>query len=325
METILLEVKGLSVAFPVNGEYHKAVDDVSFSIETGKTLGMAGESGCGKSVTSLAIMRLLGGRGKILSGEIRFKGEDLLSKNESEMRRIRGKKIAMIFQEPMSSLNPVFTIGSQLIEKAKIVTRASAKEAEDLVVEMLKKVKIFSPKEIYKSYPHMMSGGMQQRVMIALAMIGKPELLIADEPTTALDVTIQAQILDLMRALQDETGTSILFISHDMGVMAEMADDILLMYAGQSVEYTDIYSMFDRPFHPYARGLIGSIPKTEGGDRERLPSIPGTAPNLSDVPRGCRFYERCSRCDDACKFAALELREILPGHFVRCRKAENRS
>ena len=318
MGQILLEVKGLSVVFRAGKGNIVAVDDVNFTIENGKILGMAGESGCGKTVTSLAVMRLLDGRTTALEGEILFKGEDLLRKTMPQMRQIRSKNIAMIFQEPFSSLNPVFTIGDQLMEKMRLSLPMPSRDSRDYVLGMLEKVGIPSAKAAYKAYPHMLSGGMQQRVMIAMAMIGKPELLIADEPTTALDVTIQAQILDLMKSLQEETGAAILFISHDMGVMAEMADDVLLMYAGQVVEHADVYTFFEHPVHPYARGLIGAIPHVTGKEQERLYAIPGAAPALSDMPVGCRFHDRCPFCGEECASLSPPLSERAERHYVRC-------
>jgi oligopeptide/dipeptide ABC transporter ATP-binding protein len=272
-------------------------------------------------MTSLAILRLLGGKGMVLGGEILFKGENLLTMTKRQMRRVRGKSIAMIFQEPFSSLNPVFTIGDQLMEKMNLAMTMSARDSLDYILEMLEKVMIPSPMAVCKSYPHMLSGGMQQRVMIAMAMIGNPELLIADEPTTTLDVTIQAQILDLMKSLQEETGAAILFISHDMGVMAEMADEVLLMYAGQAAEYADVYSLFDNPLHPYARGLIGAVPRIFGEGQERLYAIPGAAPPLSDIPSGCRFHDRCSYRDETCESMTPPFSEVSKEHYVRCWKA----
>jgi peptide/nickel transport system ATP-binding protein len=325
MGCALLEVKGLSVGFIAEKNHAVAVEDISFTIENGKTLGMAGESGCGKSVTSLAIMRLLDNRGILLKGEILFKGENLLTLTPSRVRQVRGKNIAMIFQDPFSSLNPIFTVGDQLAEKIKLISRTTSKDSRDYVLDMLGKVKIPSPKAVYGAYPHMLSGGMLQRVMIAMAMIGRPELLIADEPTTALDVTIQAQILDLMQSLQEETGMSILLISHDMGVMAEMADDILLMYAGQVTEYADVYSLFDYPIHPYTKGLIDAIPRVTGERQKKLHAMPGTAPILSNMPPGCRFHNRCSLRDKKCESLVPPLFEAAPRHYARCWKGREGS
>lgn len=321
-EDTLLEVENLKVSFKSDKKELTVIDGVSFDIEKGKTLGMAGESGCGKSVTSMALMGLLSKKGKIRGGEVHFKGEDLLKKNNAQMRRIRGDSIAMIFQEAMTSLNPVFTIGGQLTEAIRIHMNLSAAEAKLRVLHMLTEVGIPHPDTIFKSYPHMLSGGMQQRVMIAMAMLCHPELLIADEPTTALDVTIQAQILGLMKKFQIDTGTSILLITHDLGVLAEMADRVVIMYAGQIVEEADVFSLFDRPMHPYTQGLMDSVAHVWAEENKRLSSIKGSVPPLTDMPKGCRFHNRCAFCRDKCKIQAPPLLEIRKGHFVRCFKSQ---
>ncbi|MED4958905.1 ABC transporter ATP-binding protein, partial [Paenibacillus macerans] len=275
----LLEISGLRTEFTTPGGVIKAVDGVSFTVRKGETLGIVGESGCGKSITSLSIMQLLPKRvGRVAAGEIRFEGKNLLTASRREMRQIRGNRIAMIFQEPMTSLNPVFKVGKQVSEAARYHLKIGKQEARRRVVEMLAKVGIPRPEKIFDQYPHQLSGGMRQRVMIAMAMVCNPSLLIADEPTTALDVTIQAQILDLMRDLQSKEGTSIMMITHDLGVVAEMCDRVVIMYAGQVVEETDVKTLFREPRHPYTRGLLASLPQL-AGDADRLKSIPGQVPN----------------------------------------------
>jgi peptide/nickel transport system ATP-binding protein len=298
----LLEVKNLKTGFHTEDGSLLAVDDVSFKVEAGKTLGIVGESGCGKSVTSLSIMRLIENPGRIESGQIFFKDKDLLKASNEEMRKIRGNEIAMIFQEPMTSLNPVFTCGEQIEEVIRLhKSELSSAEAKTRAIEMLTLVGIPSPEQRYNEFPHQLSGGMRQRVMIAMAMSCNPNLLIADEPTTALDVTIQAQILDLMRKLQKEFQTGMILITHDLGVVAEMCTDVLVMYAGRVVEYGTVEDIFYRPKHHYTRGLLDSIPYFKTGERtRRLKTIPGMVPSLLHLPQGCRFQDRCSAAQADC-------------------------
>lgn len=303
MNEMILEVKNLRTSFKVENNKFFAVDDISFSLSKGKTLGIVGESGCGKSVTSLSIMRLIASPpGKIESGEILFKGEDLLKHSEDHMRGIRGNEIAMIFQEPMTSLNPVFSCGYQIGEAIALHQKnLSSKQVKENAIEMLKLVGIPVPEQRYDEYPHQLSGGMRQRVMIAMSLSCNPSLLIADEPTTALDVTIQAQILDLMRKLQKEFKSSMILITHDLGVVAEMCDDVVVMYAGKIIESGSVEDIFYRPQHHYTRGLLDSIPHFETGQRlEKLNTIPGMVPSLSDLPKGCRFQDRCEKKSDKC-------------------------
>lgn len=287
--TELLEVSGLCTEFVSAAGTVRAVDGISLSVRKGETLGIVGESGCGKSITSLSIMQLLPKRiSRIAAGQIRFEGKNMLEMPAKEVRNIRGNRIAMIFQEPMTSLNPVFKIGRQISESARFHLKLGKKEANERAVEMLRKVGIPRPEKIAEQYAHQLSGGMRQRVMIAMAMVCNPQLLIADEPTTALDVTIQAQILDLMRDLQKNEGMSILMITHDLGVVAEMCDRVVIMYAGQIVEETDVATLYNNPLHPYTQGLLASLPQL-AGDNDRLSSIPGQVPNPANLPPGCRF------------------------------------
>ncbi len=299
----LLEVKNLKTGFRTDDGEVIAVDDISFRVENGKTLGIVGESGCGKSVTSLSIMRLISSPGSILGGEILFEGHNLLNLSENEMRSIRGNQISMIFQEPMTSLNPVFTIGNQISEAIELHEKSFSREqVEKKTVEMLKLVGIPEPEKRVNAYPHELSGGMRQRVMIAMALSCHPKLLIADEPTTALDVTIQAQILDLIRRLQGELGSSMILITHDLGVVAETCDDVAVMYAGKIIEYGSVQDIFKRPRHRYTKGLLNSIPHFESGHRrERLETIPGMVPNLLDLKPGCRFQDRCPAVQPKCR------------------------
>ncbi|MEC0183091.1 ABC transporter ATP-binding protein [Paenibacillus peoriae] len=314
----LLEVTNLRTEFKTAAGIIRAVDGVDLSVGQGETLGIVGESGCGKSITSLSIMQLLPkGLGKVAAGEVRFNGENMLEFSERKMRSIRGNEMAMIFQEPMTSLNPVFKIGKQIAESARYHHGVSKQKAKAMAVEMLTKVGIPRPEKVAVSYPHELSGGMRQRVMIAMAMICNPKLLIADEPTTALDVTIQAQILDLMRELQRSEGTSILMITHDLGVVAEMCDRVVIMYAGQVVEETDVKTLFKDPKHPYTQSLLASLPQLNS-DQERLASIPGQVPNPLDMPKGCRFAPRCQFAKEICLAEAPELVEVEPGHKSRC-------
>ena len=316
----ILEVKHLKTYFHTDAGLSKAVNDVSFSVEKGKTLGIVGESGCGKSITSLSIMGLVEiPPGKIAGGEIIFEGEDLLKKNEEEMSKIRGKKIAMIFQEPMTSLNPVFTIGQQITEALMLHEKLTKKEARERGIEMLKMVKIPLAEKRFDEYPHQLSGGMSQRVMIAMALCCNPDLLICDEPTTALDVTIQAQILDLINELKEKTGTSVMMITHDLGVIAEVADDVMVMYAGKVVEHATCDQIFERPMHPYTYGLMNCIPKLDDDDTKRLSVIEGMVPSFDDMPKGCAFCPRCPEAMDICREKMPKLAEA-EGRRVRCFK-----
>ncbi len=316
----LLEVSDLEVTFVTPAGVLRAVDHVSYDIAPGRTLGVVGESGCGKSVTAVSLLRLVPEPGRITNGEILLQGIDLLGLTESEMEDVRGNRIAMIFQEPMTSLNPVVTIGDQIAEAYLIHRRASRKEAFDAATELLDKVGIPDPALRAHEYPHQLSGGMRQRAMIAMALACGPALLIADEPTTALDVTIQAQILELMLAIQEETGTAIQFISHNLGVISEIADEVAVMYAGRIVERADTAAIFDAPLHPYTRGLIETVPRI-GKRSHRLPAIPGIVPDLMFLPRGCRFSDRCPLADQGCREREPELEEAGEGHFVACFKA----
>jgi len=314
----LLEVRDLKTYFYSEDGVVPAVDGVSLSIESGQTLGVVGESGCGKSVMSLSVMRLIPTPpGKIVGGEILFKGQNILEKTEAEMRRIRGNEISMIFQEPMTSLNPVFTVGDQISEVITLHQKVSLREARDRTVELLKLVGIPSPERRVDDYPHQMSGGMRQRIMIAMALSCNPTLLIADEPTTALDVTIQAQILDLMIELRERLGTSIMLITHDLGVVAEIADEVVVMYAGKVIEKADVVTVFKNPAHPYTIGLLGSIPKLHATS-SRLQVIRGVVPNPANMPRGCRFYARCNRVQKVCREKEPPLVAVGQGHQVRC-------
>lgn len=324
----VLEIRNLKTSFFTEDGEVRAVDDVSFSVYKGKTIGIVGESGCGKSVTSLSIMRLIPNPpGRIVGGEILYKGEDLLKLETSRMRAIRGNEISMIFQEPMTSLNPVFTIGNQICEAIQLHQRLSGREARNKAIEMLQIVGIPSPEKRIDDYPHQLSGGMRQRVMIAMALSCNPNILIADEPTTALDVTIQAQILDLLRELQAKVGMAIILITHDLGVVAEVADEVVVMYAGRVVEQGTTREIFSNPKHPYTRGLLNSIPTlskdpTGKVKKKRLETIPGIVPNLLHLPKGCRFQDRCGSVVDACREKEPELRTIVPDpeipHAIRC-------
>jgi peptide/nickel transport system ATP-binding protein len=313
----LLEIEGLKTHFRSEERWIPAVDGVDITVKKGETLGIVGESGCGKSVTSLSVMRLLPKTGVSLQGEIRYKGKNLLQLSDDEMRHVRGNEIAMIFQEPMTSLNPVYTIGRQLFEMLVLHRGFSKKQARETAIEMLKKVHIPRAETMIDEYPHRLSGGMRQRVMIAMAMSCEPELLIADEPTTALDVTIQAQILDLMREMRDRQGTSILMITHDLGIVAEMCDRVVVMYAGQVVEQADVYTLFEHPSHPYTQGLLKSIPKVNA-DQRRLDSIPGNVPMPGSVKQGCRFASRCPHTEAKCLADAPPLFELQGGQQSRC-------
>ncbi|MCM3081552.1 ABC transporter ATP-binding protein [Brevibacillus invocatus] len=313
--TTILEVEQLRTRFRTDNGVVSVVDGVDFSIRAGETLGVVGESGCGKSVTSLSIMRLLPPNGNS-GGTIRFNGKNVLELSEKEMQSVRGNEIAMIFQEPMTSLNPLHTVGKQIEEAVILHTGASRQQAKERAIAMLKAVGMPRAEEIYGEFPHQLSGGMRQRVMIAMAMSCDPKLIIADEPTTALDVTIQAQILDLMRDLKEKTGTSIMLITHDLGVVAEMCDRVIVMYAGQVVEETDVETLFENPKHPYTIGLMNSIPDLED-EREYLETIPGSVPLAHQMPKGCRFAPRCSKVMPVCEEKAPELLQ-LEGHKCRC-------
>jgi len=317
----LLEVRGLSTRFKLEGGEFTAVDDISFSVKAGRTLGIVGESGCGKSVTSLSIMGLLPkGQGRIAAGSISFDGVDLTQLPDSGMRALRGNRMAMIFQEPMTSLNPAFTIGDQLIEGIRCHSQLGPFEARLHAIEMLRRVRIPSPEQRIDDYPHKLSGGMRQRVMIAMALSSQPALLIADEPTTALDVTIQAQVLELMRTLREETGTAIMLITHDLGVIAELADEVVVMYSGRIVERASVARLFDQPQHPYTIGLLGSIPKLHL-EQTRLAAIEGQVPTPMSGLQGCRFAPRCPFADDQCLMLQPPLLDVGHGHEAACWKA----
>jgi oligopeptide/dipeptide ABC transporter ATP-binding protein len=317
----LLEVNRLKTYFYTEDGVVKAVDGVDFNVFPGEVIGLVGESGCGKSVTSLSIMRLIGVPGKVVEGEIFFEGRDLLKMSEAEMVDMRGNRISMIFQQPQSSLNPVFKVGDQVAEVLQIHQNMSKEESWERAVDLLRLVGIADPEKKAHAFPHEMSGGQAQRVMIAMALALNPQLLIADEPTTALDVTIQAQILDLMRDLRNRMGTSVILITHDLGVISEMADRVAVMYAGRIVEQSNITSLFDRPLHPYTQGLIASIPVL-GKIKDRLDVIPGSVPNLINLPEGCKFAPRCrARLEhqlSICTEVEPDLLTVLPKHTVRC-------
>jgi oligopeptide/dipeptide ABC transporter ATP-binding protein len=321
---ILLSIRNLSTHFYTEQGLVRAVQDVSFDIPAGKTLAVVGESGCGKSVTALSMMRLIPWPpGKIVAGRILFKGESLLEASEGRMRQIRGNDIAMVFQEPMTSLNPVFTVGNQIVEAVKLHQKKSGSAAWAVAVDMMRKVGIADPERRVKEYPHQMSGGMRQRVMIAMALCCGPELLIADEPTTALDVTIQAQILELLRRMQDNSRMSILLITHDLGVVAENAEAIVVMYASRVAETASAEELFARPLHPYTQGLLRSLPRL-GVHKQRLDVIGGTVPNPLAFPSGCKFHPRCPiGCNDKrCQTVEPLLLEVSPGHCAACWYAE---
>jgi len=320
----LIEVQDLKTHFYTEDGVSTAVDGVSWSLQRGKTMPLVGESGCGKSVTALSIMRLVPNPpGRIVGGRILFEGQNLLELSESEMRRIRGNRIAMIFQEPMSSLNPVYTVGQQIVEAIELHQDVRKKAAWDKAVELLRQVGIPAPEQRVHEYPHQLSGGMRQRVMIAMALSCNPSLLIADEPTTALDVTIQAQILALLRRLQQERNMGVVLITHDLGVVAEVADEVCVMYASKIVERADVHELFANPLHPYTQGLFRSIPRL-GQLKDRLDVIPGNVPNPLRFPPGCKFHPRCSigSQDPQCRTQDPPLREVKPGHWVACWKAE---
>ncbi|MDX7920808.1 ABC transporter ATP-binding protein [Aeromonas media] len=316
----ILEVRDLEVEFTVDDGKIKVLDGVSFQVAPGQTLGIVGESGCGKSVTSLAIMGLLPRpHGQVVAGSIRFQGEELLTLAPDQMYRVRGNRISMIFQEPMTALNPVQTVGDQLMEVFHLhrpdYSKAQRKEA---AIAMLQKVGIPEPAQRFAVYPHNLSGGMRQRVMIAMALACEPDLLICDEPTTALDVTIQAQILDLMKALQAQTGMAIIFITHDLGVVAELCDEVVVMYAGRAVERADIFELFDHPRHPYTHGLMASIPRLEDVPKSLLKTIKGQVPALHEMPAGCRFSNRCPHATELCVGTNPVTEQLSDRHAVAC-------
>ncbi len=321
MSDPLLAVDDLVTTFSTEEGLVTPVDGVSFTVERGETVGVVGESGCGKSVTSLSILRLVPSPpGRIAQGRILFEGQDLLTLSEREMRAIRGRDIAMIFQEPMTSLNPVFTCGDQILEALRRHQKVSATEARDQALELLHLVGIPLPEQRLGAYPHQLSGGMRQRIMIAMALCCHPRLLIADEPTTALDVTIQAQILDLLRHLKKQLSMAVLLITHDLGVVAETAERVVVMYAGKVVEEAPVRTLFHAPRHPYTEGLLRSIPRLDER-RESLPVIEGMVPNLLDLPSGCRFHPRCPRAERRCREEAPALRSLGEGHRVACWQA----
>ena len=314
----LLSVENLQVQFQTKKGINTAVDGVSFSVEKGRILGIVGESGCGKSVTSMSILQLLGSNARISGGSIKLDGKELIGLPEKEMCRIRGNDIAMIFQDPMTALNPTLTIGTQLMEPIMLHQNCGKKEAWTRAVDVLKRVGIAAPEKRMKEYPHQLSGGMRQRVMIAMAVSCEPRLLIADEPTTALDVTIQAQILELMEDIRAKKNTGILMITHDLGVVAEMCSRVVVMYAGRIVEEAPVQELFADPKHPYTQGLIGSVPKL-GSGVESLPSIPGSVPDLSVMPKGCKFAPRCKYAMDICHQQEPELADINEAGTRKCR------
>ena len=324
----LLEIEDLQTHFFTPAGVVRAVDGVSYTLHNGETLGVVGESGCGKSVTALSILRLVANPpGRIVGGTIRFEGTNLLDLSETKMEGIRGNDISMIFQEPMTSLNPLLTVGRQISEAIVLHQGLARRDAWDKSVEMLRRVHIPEAETRAHAYPHQMSGGMRQRVMIAMALSCNPKVLIADEPTTALDVTIQAQILDLMRELQDTLGTAIILITHDMGVVAETADRVVVMYAGRKVEEANVDDLFDNPGHPYTLGLLGSIPNVDAAARSaarraRLSEIKGMVPSLFNLPQGCSFAPRCGFATDACRAAYPPLLEHRPGHWISCWHAD---
>jgi peptide/nickel transport system ATP-binding protein/oligopeptide transport system ATP-binding protein len=317
----LLEIQDLRTVFRSSGGDVPAVDGVSLSVERGRTLGIVGESGCGKSVLSLSVMRLVAHPGRIAGGRVLLEGRDLAALSNAAMRDVRGRDIAMIFQEPMTSLNPVHSVGFQITEAIRAHEPGlGSTELRNRGIEALRRVRIPSPERRFDEYPHQLSGGMRQRVMIAMALACSPKLLIADEPTTALDVTVQAQILDLLRELQAETGMAIILITHDLGVVAEMADEVAVMYAGRVAERGSARAIFEDPQHPYTLGLLGSVPRLDE-ERDRLLAIGGAVPPPFALPKGCRFHPRCPFAIEACKAAQPELRELAPGHRAACIRA----
>jgi peptide/nickel transport system ATP-binding protein len=319
----LLEIKDLRTVFDTAKGRISAVDGVTLSLNSGDTLGIVGESGCGKTVLALSIMNLIPANGKIVSGEILFSGQDLPKISSEEMRKKRGSEIAMIFQEPMTSLNPVMRVGEQIAEAIRLHQKLPPKEALALSIDQLREVGIDYPEKLIRDYPHQLSGGMRQRVMIAMAMSCHPQLLLADEPTTALDVTIQAQILDLISTLKEKNNMAVILITHDLGIIAQAAKNVAVMYAGKIVENSTVENIFDRPLHPYTRGLIESMPARCAASSDRnnyLKTIPGNVPSLYNLPAGCRFFDRCSVAQKECNNDEPVLKEIEEGHFVSCWK-----
>lgn len=314
---IVLKVEHLCTSFFTQHGEAKAVNDISFTVPRGKIIGIVGESGCGKSMTARSIIRLLKYPGKIVSGSILLAGKELTALSEHEMSTVRGEEIGMIFQEPMTSLNPVMKVGKQVREAVLLHRRVTPREAKAEVIRMFRKVGISEPERRYNCYPHELSGGLRQRVMIAMAMICRPKLIIADEPTTALDVTVEAQILQLMRDMRDDTGSGIILISHNLGVIAQMCDYVYVMYAGRIVEQAETFELFSHPMHPYTVGLMNSVNSLDRGQDE-LETIPGVVPNLLHLPAGCSFSPRCSKCTGKCAEVVPDLIEVSPTHFVRC-------
>lgn len=316
-ENALLEIKGLKTHFFTKYGEVPAVEGIDITIPKGRIVGIVGESGCGKSVTAMSIMHLVQKPGRVVDGQILFNGENLVSKSVKEINEIRGNKISMIFQEPMTSLNPVYTIGKQISEAILLHRNVSKEQAREMTIDILRQVGIPEPEKRIKSYPHQLSGGMRQRVMIGMAMVCDPELLIADEPTTALDVTIEAQILHLMRKLQREKGTSIILITHNLGVVAELCDEVYVMYAGKVMEHANVYELFKQPSHPYTYGLLNSIPDASG-KKEKLFNIKGMVPNLLALPQGCRFCPRCPNAMKICMLKEPDMQTVAEGHMARC-------
>jgi len=314
----LLDVQELEVRFPTAAGEARAVDGVSLQLECGQSLGLVGESGCGKTVTALSILRLVPPPGRIAAGRILFAERDLLALDEGEMRRLRGGEIAMIFQEPMSALNPVLTVGDQIAEAVRLHRPVSRRQARQEAVEKLRAVEIPDPERRAREYPHQISGGMRQRVMIAMALASSPRLLIADEPTTALDVTIQAQILDLLGELQSALGMALLLVTHDLGIVAERVEHVAIMYAGRIVELGLVADVLRQPLHPYTQALLRSVPRAGVARQRRLDTLPGTVPEPWRLPSGCRFRDRCAQRTDACASIDPELRELRPGHRAAC-------
>ncbi|PYP85671.1 MAG: peptide ABC transporter ATP-binding protein [Blastocatellia bacterium AA13] len=324
MSDNILEIRNLSTNFQTAAGVLKAVDDVSFNIQRGATLALVGESGCGKSITGLSIMRLVQPPGRVVSGEIIFEDRDLLSLSREEMRKLRGSEIAMIFQDPMTSLNPVFTVGDQIAEAVKLHEHVSRKQARARAIEMMERVMIPNAAQRSRDYPHQMSGGMRQRIMIAMALACGPRLLIADEPTTALDVTIQAEIIDLLRKLKEEFRLSVLLISHDLGLVAENADSVIVMYCGKIVEQAAVTEIFEHPSHPYTEGLLRSIPRPsqDAEGRRRLVTIEGSVPSPLELPPGCAFAPRCSYVIEECRKGPIPLEAVNNNHLSRCIRFE---
>jgi peptide/nickel transport system ATP-binding protein/oligopeptide transport system ATP-binding protein len=324
---VILKVSNLQTYFNTPQGTVRAVDGVSFEVKRGKVLGLVGESGCGKTVTALSILALLPRVGlEVFTGQIRYRDIDLLELTPMQMQKIRGKCISMVFQDPLSALNPVFTVGEQIAETLRLHLKMNRREARGKSIELLKRVGIPSPEKRYQEYPHQLSGGMRQRVMIAMAISCNPDVILADEPTTALDVTLQAQILDLLHDLREQIGMSMVLISHDLGVIAEMADEVAVMYAGQIVEYASTSKLFTDPLHPYSRGLLSSLPRSESSEEkaERLMAIPGAVPALHSPPPGCKFHPRCGLAEEICHREEPVLEEKARQHSVRCWMVEQR-